>query len=427
MSLRRFPEDFLWGSATSAHQVEGGNTHNDWWEWEERGRVSEKSGRASGHYERFREDFAIAKSLHHNAHRFSLEWSRMEPEENRWDEETIRHYREVFQALRENTLEPVVTLHHFTNPLWLARQGGWENGEVVNHFTRYVRKVLDCFGSEIRYWVTLNEPLVYVYQGYIAGVWPPGEKNFKKALQVIRHQLLAHARAYQMIHEFFRYRSLPRPFVGFAKNYIAFYACSPRSLADRLSRWVRHSFFNGLYLKALTTGRLYYPGIFLERHPEMERTLDFIGLNYYTRDFVHFGGFSLPEIFGNICSLEHHASAGPRNDLGWEIFPEGLYHAIREIGRFRLPILVTENGICTRDDETRWAFIRSHLEQLHRALQENIEVIGYLHWSLIDNFEWAEGFGPRFGLVEVDYTTQKRTIRPSARRYGDVCRTGTLD
>ena len=426
MSLIRFPEEFLWGSATSAHQVEGENRFNDWWEWEKTGRVVEKSGQACQHYARFQDDFNIAKSLHHNAHRFSLEWSRIEPKEGEWSQSALLHYREVIQALRANGLEPIVTLHHFTNPTWLSRKRGWETVSVVEAFNRYVRYVVDFFGKEVRYWITLNEPLVFVYQGYLAGIWPPGTKSFEKAIRVIRHQLLAHARAYRTIHAVAKRNFWPEPRVGFAKNVVLFSPCSPRSLADRLSRWIRHSFFNRLYLKTLTTGKLFYPGIFFENRPELAKTLDFVGLNYYTRDFVHFGGLSLPGIFGTVCSLEHHAAAGPRNVLGWEIYPEGIYQAIREIGRFRLPILITENGICTERDEERWSFIRSHLAHIHRAMQEGIKVLGYLHWSLLDNFEWADGFRPRFGLVEIDYKTQTRTVRPSAKQYAEVCRTGEL-
>lgn len=426
MPVIAFPKTFLWGSATSAHQVEGSNTRNDWWAWEAEGRVSQKSERACEHYERFREDFKLAKSLHHNAHRFSLEWSRIEPEEGQWSGSALLHYREVVEALRGNGLEPIVTLHHFTNPLWLYRKGGWEHPGVVEHFSRYVRYVADFFGKEIRYWITLNEPLVYVYQGYIAGIWPPGVRSVERALRVIRHQLLAHARAYRIIHIVAQHNGWPKPIVGFAKNYIFFAPCSPRSLADRLAWWVRHTFFNRLYLRTLTTGKLFYPGLFLEKHPEVEKTLDFVGLNYYTRDFIHFGGLSLPEIFGTVCSLDHHATAGPRNCLGWEIYPEGFYHALQEISRFRLPILVTENGICTDRDEERWSFIRSHLLQLYRSIQDGTQVFGYLYWSLLDNFEWADGFKPRFGLVEVDYSNQSRLVRASAKAYAEVCRTGEL-
>ncbi len=426
MPVIRFPEKFLWGSATSAHQVEGGNTLNDWWEWEAKGYVKEKSGEACQHYVRFPEDFKIAKSLYHNAHRFSIEWSRIEPKEGQWSESALLHYQNVLASLRENGLEPIVTLHHFTNPIWLARKGGWENVGVVEHFSRYVRYVVDFFGKDVRYWVTLNEPLVYVYQGYLAGVWPPGIKSFEKAVRVIRHQLLAHARAYQIIHTVAKHNAWPRPSVGFAKNVIAFAACSNRSLADRFATWVRHSFFNRLYLRTLTTGRLFYPGIFFENHPELVKTLDFVGINYYTRDFVHFGGLSPPEIFGTICSLEHHVSSGPRNFLGWEVYPEGLYEAIKEISRFRLPILITENGICTHRDDERWRFIQSHLSQAYRALREGIPILGYLYWSLLDNFEWAEGYKPRFGLVEVDYKTQRRTVRESGRKFAEVCRTSAL-
>lgn len=426
MPVIRFPEKFLWGSATSSHQVEGNNTFNDWWEFETKGRVKEKSGEACQHYQQFNDDFKIARSLNHNAYRFSIEWSRVEPKEGQWSESALLHYQEVIQSLREKGLEPIVTLHHFTNPLWLSRRGGWENGAVIELFSRYVRYIVDFFGKEVRYWVTLNEPLVYVYQGYIAGVWPPGVKNFEKALRVIRHQLLAHARAYRIIHTVTKHNGWPRPFVGFAKNYITFYPCSSRSLADRFSRWVRHTFFNRLYLKALTTGRLFYPGLYFEKHPELEKTLDFVGLNYYTRDFVHFGGLSLPEVFGNVCSLEHHASVGPRNSLGWEVYPDGMYEAIHEVNRYRLPILITENGICTNKDEERWSYIRSHLFQLHRAMEEGVPIWGYLYWSLLDNFEWAEGFQPRFGLVGVDYQTQRRIIRESAKKYAEVCQTGEL-
>ncbi len=426
MNSISFPKNFLWGSATSAHQVEGDNTRNDWWEWEETGHVPDRSGKACAHYERFEEDFKLAQSLHHNTHRFSIEWSRIEPEEGKWNENELLHYQKVLRALRAGGLEPVVTLHHFTNPLWLSRIGGWEHSAVVEYFSRYVRRIVDFLGEDIRYWVTLNEPLVYVYQGYIAGIWPPGLKSFEKAMKVIRNQLLAHARAYQIIHTVSRHHNWRDPSVGFAKNIIRFYPCSSRSLADRLSTWLRHTFFNRIDLRALTTGNLFYPGVFLEKRPELAKTLDFIGVNYYTRDFVHFGGFSLPEIFGNVCSLEHHASTGPRNALGWEIYPQGLYEFLREFRRFHLPILITENGVCTERDEERWAYIRAHLLQVHRALSEGIEVWGYLYWSLLDNFEWAEGFKARFGLIEVDYKTQRRTVRESAKKFAEVCRTGEL-
>jgi len=426
MSVIRFPKEFLWGSATSAHQVEGGNTMNDWWEWEEKGKAADKSGEACQHYTRFQEDFDIAKALHHNAHRFSIEWSRIEPEEGQWSHSTLLHYREVLQALRARGLEPIVTLHHFTNPKWLSRSGGWESPTVVERFSRYVRYVVDFMGNDIRYWITLNEPFVSMYQGYVAGIWPPGVKSFEKAIRVIRHQMLAHARAYRIIHTVSEQNLWPAPFVGIAKSMIVFAPCSRRSLADRLSTWARHAFFNRLDLRALTSGRLMYPGIFFERHPAIEKTLDFVGLNYYTRDFVHFGGMSLLDLFGTICSQEHHATSGPRNTLGWEVYPEGIYQSLREIHRFHLPVLVTENGLCADRDEERWSFIHSHLLQVHQAMREGIPVWGYLYWSLLDNFEWVEGFKPRFGLVEVDYKTQRRAVRPSAKRYAEVCRTGEV-
>jgi len=424
--MMKFPNNFLWGSATSSHQVEGENCDNDWWAWENAGKAPEKSGAACQQYTRFREDFKIAHALHHNAHRFSLEWSRIEPKKGEWNEGALFHYRDVLRALKESHLEPIVTLHHFTNPMWLAEERGWENPEVVALFTRYVRKVAETLGDQVRYWITLNEPLVFVYQGYLRGLWPPGEKNFKKAIRVVRNQIFAHAQAYHVLHQVAQEKHRPQPQVGFSKHAILFSPCRSHALTDRLSTWIRDTFFHDVYLKALTQGLLFYPGIFLEMHPDLKNTLDFIGLNYYTRDFVHFDGWSLPRIFGNVCSLEHHRSEGPRNALGWEIYPEGLYQMIKRFASLHLPVLITENGICTGQDEARWSFIRAHLIQVHRALEEGHIVLGYLYWSLLDNFEWAEGFRPRFGLVEVDYTTQVRTIRPSARQFSEVCRTGEL-
>ncbi len=422
----RFPKDFLWGSAISAHQTEGDNRLNDWWAWEEAGRVKERSGLACDHYQRFEEDIALAQRLNHRVFRFSIEWSRIEPKEGEWNEEALRHYRKVLESLRSRQIEPVVTLHHFTNPLWLVKKGGWDSPFVCEAFQRFARKAMESYGDLVTYWVTLNEPLVYVYQGYIAGIWPPGEHSFEKALSVIRHQIIAHAMAYRALHDGAASRKWPSPKVGIAKNLIIFTPCAGRSAYDRFSTWLRHTFFNQFFLRALRTGHLIYPGLFFERQPLIKGTLDFIGLNYYTRDFVHFGGFRIPGPFGEVCTLPHHARVGPRNELGWEIYPQGLYISLKELARLGLPILVTENGTCTRQDGERWSFITSHLAQVWRAIQEGVQVFGYLYWSLLDNFEWADGFGPRFGLVEVDYPSMARRIRESGERYAEVCASGEV-
>lgn len=196
-----FPKDFLWGAATSSHQVERNNTNNDWWEWEEQGRIKERSGLACDHWNRFEEDFELAKSLYHNAHRFSLEWSRIEPREGQFSDETLKHYCKVIRALRSNNIEPIVTINHFTLPLWLSKEGGWRHPKAVYFFIRYVKEVLDAIGTSVRYWITFNEPMIYVYQGYVAGVWPPGQRSWLAVFQVFERLLHVHALVYKLIHK----------------------------------------------------------------------------------------------------------------------------------------------------------------------------------------------------------------------------------
>lgn len=422
---QRFPEGFLWGAATSSHQVEGGNRLNDWWYWEQEGRVREKSGDACRQYELFRNDLDIAQSLHHNAHRLSIEWSRVEPEPGKWNEEAIRHYQEVIAAVRERGMEPVVTLHHFTNPMWLFKLGGWTSDECIYHFERYTNKMAQALGPQVRYWLTINEPLIYIYIGHIIGEWPPGEKSPQSALKVFKNFLLGHQHAYRVLHGVYREKGWQKPMVSFAQH-VAYHApCSPWSVKDWFSTYIRHIFFTRLPFEAMLRGYLFFPGIFAEKLP-MKGCLDFIGINYYTREFIHFDKLSFPEIFGDMCSMKHHKDIAKRNDMGWESYPEGLYHTLLEVKRYNLPILITENGTCTPDDRDRWDFILAHVQKIRQAMKRGANVIGYLYWSLLDNFEWARGFDPRFGLVEVDYKTQSRKVRESAVKYGNVCRENSL-
>jgi len=179
-----FPKDFLWGAATSAYQVEGENSNSDWWEWEKRGRGKEPSGQACRHYELYKEDFDLAKSLNHNTHRLSVEWSRIEPQEGVFSDKELAHYQQVLTALRERNLKPLVTLHHFTNPVWFSRIGGWENKRSIDYFLRYTKRVVEALGNQVEYWMTINEPLVYAYHAYILGVWPPEKKSVFAARRV---------------------------------------------------------------------------------------------------------------------------------------------------------------------------------------------------------------------------------------------------
>jgi beta-glucosidase len=420
--MRNFPFPFLFGAATAAHQVEGDNRANDWWDWESAGRVATPSGRACDHYHRFRQDMEIAEQLGHNAHRLSLEWSRLEPEEGRWDEKAFAHYDRVIQELSRRRIEPVVTLHHFTNPRWFAARGGWSSPEAPACFERFVKRVVEAFGLSVKIWITINEPLVYIYHGYLSGLWPPGEKSTEQARRVFRHFLLAHIRAYGAIHDHYE-NVLQRPvWVSYAKHMSEYTPHRPDSWRDRWTVWLRHRLFNDSFTDALMSGFLFMPGIFCEFLPR-RGALDFIGVNYYTRYRIRFAGWSGEKAVGEEVEPGRPAEEPDKyNSLGWEIYPEGLRRALLRVKKHGLPVLVCENGICTNDDRQREAFIREHLAALARSVREGVWVAGYLHWSLLDNFEWAEGFGPRFGLVEVDYQNFERKIRPSAYVLTEICR-----
>jgi len=416
-----FPPDFLWGASTSGHQVEGGNTNNDWSAWEEGGHVQAPSGLACDHFHRFREDFDLAHNLSHNAHRFSLEWSRIEPEEGRFSDEGLQHYRDVLEALRARGIEPVVTIHHYTIPRWLAEKGGWDCGEIERYFVRYVERVASDYRDLVRWWITLNEPVVQVFKGWLIGQWPPGRVgDYPRAMQVIRRMLRAHVLAYHAIHE-----RRPDAMVSIAKHCLAFTPNHPNNPFDRVSAMSRDFLFNNLFIEALHTGRLALPGQFFERLP-FGRTLDFVGINYYTRDFVRNTGFNLPGLVGLSGTLEEPRRIGKRNDLGWEVFPEGLGHFLRSFRRYKLPLLITENGIPTHDEDDRWGFIYLHLWQVMRAMSAGIPVAGYLYWSLLDNYEWGDGYTARFGLVGVNFATQDRLVRPSARWLAEVIQKRSL-
>jgi len=416
-----FPETFLWGAATSAHQVEGGNTNNDWARWEEMGRVRVPAGIACDHYHRYRDDFDLAQNLFHNAHRFSIEWSRIEPQDGVFSDEALQHYGDVIDALCERHIEPVVTLHHYTIPRWLAEKGGWDCADMEKWFVRYVTKVVETYGDRVRWWITLNEPVVQVFKGWIIGQWPPGRaSDYPRAFQVLRRMMRSHVLAYHAIHE-----RRPDSMVSVAQHCLAFTPNHPHNPFDLISTWWRGFLFNSLFIEALHTGRLALPGQFFERLP-FGRTLDFIGMNYYTRDFVRNTGFTLPGFVGLSGTLENERRIGKRNDLGWEIYPEGLGQFLRGFRRFGLPILITENGVPASNEDDRWGFIYLHLWQVMRAMSHGVPVIGYLYWSLLDNYEWADGFTAKFGLIGVRYPSLERIVRPSARWLGEVIENRSL-
>lgn len=412
-----FPHDFLWGTATAAHQVEGGNFNNDWWAWEQAGHIVDggTSRVACDWWQRAEEDFDVAAALGQNAHRLSIEWSRIEPARGQWDDAAIARYRQMLAALRERGITPMVTLHHFTNPLWLAREGGWEHPSVVERFRRFARKVVSELGDLVSLWVTINEPMVYVFQGYFDGRWPPGKKNPVAGIRVARHMVMAHAAAYHTIHEL-----QPEAHVGIAKHMRVFDPLT-RSRLDRAVARLQDFLFNRLFIATLTDGVFRIPP--RRRIPEAIDSQDFIGLNYYARDRVAFDLGSPATLFGRLTTTPG-AEVGPP---GWgEMYPEGIYRLLKRLSAWRKPIYVTECGVPDTADMDRPRFIVTHLRETHRAIEEGVPVQGFFHWTLVDNFEWVEGWSMRFGLIALDVETGERRDKPAAEVYATICRTNLL-
>jgi beta-glucosidase len=403
-----FPKEFFWGAATSSYQVEGNNINSDWWQWEQRVGLKEKSGEACRHYQFYKEDFNIAKQLGHNAHRLSVEWSRIEPRENNFSDQELRHYLEVIDCLNAQGIEPIVTLHHFTNPVWFAESGGWAEKKSTKYFLGYVEKVVLELCERVRFWVTINEPMVYVYHAYILGIWPPQDKSFLKANKVIKNLISAHLQAYRLIHSIYRKNNLSPPLVSIAKNMQAFQPCG-HSLRNKLAARLRDELFNFDFINNLIR----------------YSALDFIGINYYSRALVDVRGWRIKNLLLDVCQDNH--SSLKKNSLGWDIYPQGLYTLLLKLKRYKLPIFILENGICTDNDTQRWDFIYAHLKSVSLAIKEKVHILGYIYWSLIDNYEWDKGFAPRFGLIEIDYANFRRTPRESAWKFARVCQTARLN
>ncbi len=406
---KSFPKRFLWGAATAAHQVEG-NTHNQWSVWElenakakaaqaeyhfqdfpswDRIKKDAKSpdnyvsGDLADHYHRYKEDFGFLEKMHMNAYRFSIEWSRIEPKEGAWNIEAITHYKEYLEELRRRNIEPVVTLFHFTLPVWFAEMGGFEHRRNVKYFVRFAEKVMSELGNSIRYVVTINEPEVYVYQGYWGQEWPPNQSSRLKVLRVSSNLTLAHRRTAKLLHEMNR-----RYKIGFAKN-SSFYYPGDTAWLSRMSANILQYFSDDFFIKKYV------------------KHCDFIGVNYYFTNRVY--GYRV------------HNPDEQLSDLHWDLQPANIQYVLERLGRkYKKPLLITENGLADAEDEHRQDWIKQTIVAMQQAMAHDVELIGYLHWSLLDNFEWAYGKWPRFGLVAVNYKTGERTLRPSAAWFGRV-------
>ena len=422
--LLSFPDGFLWGTATSSHQVEGDNCYNQWWKFEQLpGAIwrGDRSGLACDWWRNAEQDFDRMQALHLNAHRLSLEWSRIEPEPGRIDHRALDRYRAMLGGLRDRGIKPMVALHHFTNPRWFERAGGWEWAEAAPRFQAYVRAAVKALGDLCDFWLTMNEPIVYVMQGWVQGVWPPQKRNLAAARRVWRHLLLGHAAAYQIIHAL-----QPHAQVGYAHAFHAFRGRSSRRPIHRYVAGVRDYFIDRLWLLCTVDGRLRPPLGLGEFHPTLAQSFDFVGINYYTSKIVQFS--PNPRL---LFGADYHPPVAEYSDRGRNgpyslFYPYGLYGHCMELSALGKPLYITENGLPDANDYLRPRWLLAHLYQIHRAIRAGCDVRGYFYWTLVDNFEWHEGWGLRFGLFALDPQTQARAARPSAALYGAIAAANAL-
>jgi beta-glucosidase len=415
-----FPKGFLWGTATASHQVEGGNTNNNWYSWEQTGHTAHKSGKASDWWSgRWKEDFDRAAEAGQNTHRLSVEWSRIQPTPDLWDDEALDQYRTMLRGLCDRNIMPMVTLHHFTDPLWLGEMGGWETDAIIPLFENFTHKVVNALKEYCSLWCTINEPNVYALEGYVRANFPPGKTDFKKSVLVQANMVRAHAAAYRIIHEI-----QPEARVGYALHFRPQEPAHPWSPLDRLMSKIKFEGINMAFPSAISSGVLRSPlGKILI--PEAKGTQDYFGLNYYSVDTVAFDLRKRSELFSRSFYPEGSdlADAGMNSNT-----PEGLFGSLKWVVKTypSLPILVTENGIEDSTDRIRPRYLAQHVHAMWRAVNFNWPVRGYFHWSLVDNFEWERGWTQRFGLWGIDIETQQRYKRPSADLYSAICKENGL-
>jgi beta-glucosidase len=416
-----FPPGFLWGTSTASHQVEGNNTNNNWYSWENQpGHIlnGDHSGRACDWWAgRWQDDFDRAKEENQNAHRLSIEWSRVQPAKDRWNEDALEVYRQMLRGLADRGILPFVTLHHFTDPLWIYENGGWENPETPGLFEAYVRRVVDALKGYCTHWIPINEPNVYVYSGYLGGDFPPGKNDMNAAFRVMTNLVRGHALAYRAI------KSIqPEASVGTAIN---FRYMTPAHTGNPVESFIAGQLdqaYNGSFLNAVTSGKLRF--IFKTTAlPEAKATQDFVGINYYTGDLVSLNLLNPGELF----SKRRYPASAALSETGFIAnWPEGLYQTIRKVRKLELPIYITENGIEDSTDHLRPRYLMEHIHQIWRAINNNWPVKGYFHWSLVDNFEWERGWTQRFGLWGLDPQTQTRIRRPSVDLYAAICKENAI-
>lgn len=405
---RRFPDGFLWGTASAAHQVEGDNRNNDWSEFEkEPGRIADgdTSEVACDHYRRYREDFTLLRELNQNAHRLSVEWSRIEPSEGEFDSRQIRHYRDVLGELREQGIQPMVTLHHFTSPLWFVRRGGWAAHGSAHAFMPFVHRIVEELGDLVQIWCTMNEPTIYGLSGWITGEFPPGKHgDLASFYRVTGNMRRAHELAYAAIK-----RRWPDSQVGLSHHKFLFLPATPK----RRDRWATRAAQTVVDRWPVGPGRL---------RRIVEATSDYVGIAHYWAQCCAFDAGNPKEQF----IRRFNVPGAPVSDMGYSVDPSLMRTVLNELKGLGKPVYITENGLATNDDEWRQRYLVDVLDNVRLAIDDGVDVRGYFHWTNTDNFEWARGYTMRFGLIAVDRRTLERTVKPSGLLYARIARANAL-
>ncbi len=401
----------LWGVAVSHYQVEG-NDPCDWTDWEAAGRTNGGAcGRAADSWIRYEEDASLAASLGANAFRFSVSWSRVEPRRGEFDDETLVRYRRLVDHLSAAGLEPIVTLFHYTHPRWFHAETPWTTAASVDVFARFTERTARALGPAARVYTVLNEPLVFVLGGFLDGQIPPGIADGRDASRALDHLLGAHVEAAARIRHV-----RPGAAIGIAHNMMAFAPERRWNPLDHLLARRADRLFNDGLLEAFRTGRWSFlvPPFsrFAGRRDDLPGSLDFLGVNFYSR--LHLRSPGRARLAGDFRYLDR--SGRGLTDNGWEIVPEAFESLLRRASSLGLPLLVTENGLADAADLRRSRFLEDHVAALERVAAD-VPVAGYLHWSLIDNFEWLDGYGPKFGLFAFDPVTFERRSRPSTETF----------
>lgn len=401
----------MWGVATSAFQMEGA-PDADWTHWDSTFRQKPE---AIDHYNRCHDDLRLICDLGANAYRFSLEWSRIEPDEGRWNDDAIAHYQGIIDHLRADGIEPMLTIHHFTHPRWFAERYPWHSDEAAERFLKFaIRAVRELRG--VKYWITFNEPYVMILGGYFEGCMPPGLTDPNLGFIALGNLLSCHGPLYDAIHS-----AHPGAMVSVAHNMSPFSPWHRWNPMDRLLSAAAKRFYNHSLIDAFLTGHLNIQLPFFRPFSAdvgIKGKLDFFGVNYYTRVHMRFNPLHIKR-FG--VEFRHRDLDGHGvTEMGWEIHPRGLRKVLRYASRLGLPMIITENGVATRDIDKKVRYMQSHLEAMQRSIQEGLDVRGYFYWTLLDNYEWLQGYDQRFGLYKVDMKTLKRTPTVAAAYYAHM-------